>query len=167
MNNNSRIAERHKKKGGRDSTPPSMVMAEKKEILCQLLKGISKKRYQQIEWLLVEAYDEALGCSNDALELINKILRECPWLSKGRLARLYYAKGFAYHTMKIYDDAMVNYTRAITLDPITEGVYYFDRGRLKEDMGDEEGRLNDFNIGRKIYPELFEEYDEDIEESEE
>ena len=134
------------------------AVKERKKL--KVIGGIGIKRYKQIEKMLDEAYDLAQGSSNEsAIELIDNILYECclsPLLTKQQLAHLFYSRAFAYHGMKNHKDAIVNYNRAVALNPNTEGLYYFDRGRLKGDMGDKKGKAEDFKMGKKIYPELIE-----------
>ena len=146
-----------KTKTNRTAQGAGTVKKSKKQ---KVIRGIGKNRYLRIKKMIDEAYDVAQSNSNEsAIELIDNILYECclsTLLTKKQLAYLYYSRAYAYHGLKSYKDAMVNYNRAIALNPNTEGLFYFDRGLLKGNMGDKKGKAEDFKMGEKIYPGLIE-----------
>lgn len=128
------------------------------EIQHVLLEVLSQKgrHTQRIKSLLRKASSLGNGpCHEEAIELIKELLSNQKLFSKERVAYLWYLKGFSYHAKCKYQEALKNYNVAILINPDGEGMYYFDRGRLREEMGNKEGMESDFEKGRKICPELF------------
>ncbi|HTA83478.1 MAG TPA: hypothetical protein VK783_11105 [Bacteroidia bacterium] len=87
---------------------------------------------------------EAWVSANDEALIADDILR----------AHVYYLRGLILHNGGLYRQALWFYNRAISIHPKPEGIYYCDRGYIKEHLGNLQGRDDDFKIFAKLRPEL-------------
>jgi tetratricopeptide (TPR) repeat protein len=152
---------RHKKK----SVPPHSEQALLREVVQQLRDRCCSTRAHCDKDFLA-AFDWAVDLANtgkheEAMAFIDELLLKYKKIPKSFRAHLYYLKGFTLHQNTSDNKrALLYYNKAISSSPTPEGVYYYDRGCLRESMGDKDGRRSDFEVGRKIYPIWFEEYEE-------
>jgi len=129
---------------------------EDEKMIVYILAQIKEKSETWFIKQMIEAVTLANGGNKEeAIRFIDELLKKYPRLSKHSKAHLYYLRGFANHYGDNLKEGLVDYNRAISLNPNREGIYYYDRADLKKEMGNIEGWRNDINIGRKIYPEWY------------
>ena len=104
-------------------------------LLNLLIIGCSWSQLTKYE-LGVESYNN--GRYRTAVEYFTRAIWEDPVN-----AELYFFRGNAMAKLKLYDDAIHNYTTAIKLDAEME--YYKNRGLMFIETGDYKSALNDFN----------------------
>ncbi len=98
----------------------------------------------------IEHYIEQAWNQNDSFSLyiFNKAISLNP-----NIPIVYWRRGRIYHLQNKLDLAMDDYNTTIRLDSTFDcGSAFWDRALVKEDLGDNEGALKDFDIAIEICP---------------
>jgi tetratricopeptide (TPR) repeat protein len=70
----------------------------------------------------------------------------------------YYNRGCAFHKSKKYQEAIMDFSKAINLDKQTHVAAYFSRGVTKGELGDHQGAIADYNKALELNPHFVEAY---------
>ena len=82
--------------------------------------------------------------TDEAIEFLNQAINLKP-----DFAQAYYYKAFIQHSLKNYEEALINYDLAVRYDP-NYGIAFYNRGLLKMAMKNKEGACGDFSASLKL-----------------